>query len=67
MVSYIDAMVMGNNEAEKREHVRPTYKKCKGFNVLQMIWEGYLDDSVPPPVTNSAILERVSNGWFDVC
>jgi hypothetical protein len=45
VVMYLDAMVMDNNEAEKREHVRPTYKKCKGFNALQLTWEGYLADT----------------------
>jgi hypothetical protein len=41
----VDAMVMNNDDAEKREGVNPTYKKCKGFNALQLTWEGFLADS----------------------
>ena len=49
VIMYLDAMVLDNDEAEKREHVRPTYKKCKGFNALQLTWEGYLADSILRP------------------
>lgn len=42
----VDAMVMDNDQAEKREGVKPTYKKRKGFNALQMTWDGFLVDSV---------------------
>jgi hypothetical protein len=41
----VDAMVMNNDDAQKREGVNPTYKKCKGFNALQLTWEGFLADS----------------------
>jgi len=41
----VDAMVMNNDDAEKREGVNPTYKNCKGFNALQLTWEGFLADS----------------------
>ena len=42
----LDAMVMDNDQAEKREGVKPTYKKRKGFNALQLSWDGLLVDSV---------------------
>lgn len=41
----LDAMVMDNDQAEKREGVKPTYKKRKGFNALQLTWDGFLVDS----------------------
>lgn len=41
-----DAMVMNNDDAEQREGVNPTYKKCKGFNALQLTWDGFLADSI---------------------
>jgi hypothetical protein len=34
----VDTMVMDNDEALKRHGVRPTYKKVKGFQPLQMTW-----------------------------
>ena len=46
---YLDAMVMDNDDAKKREEVHPTYKKCKGFNGLQITWEGYLADTILRP------------------
>ncbi len=49
VIMYLDAMVLDNDEAEKRENVRATYKKCKGFNALQLTWEGYLADSILRP------------------
>jgi hypothetical protein len=42
----IDTMVMDNDEALKREGVQPTYKKVKGFQPLQMIWNGKIVDAV---------------------
>jgi len=42
----IDAMLMDNDEAAKREGVNPTYKKFKGFSTLQMTWEGRLIDTI---------------------
>ena len=49
VVLYLDAMVMDNDDAKKREEVHPTYKKCKGFNGLQITWEGYLADTILRP------------------
>ena len=42
----LDTMVMDNDEAPKRHGVEPTYKKVKGFQPLQMTWEGLIIDAV---------------------
>lgn len=42
----LDPMVMDNDQAEKREGVKPTYKKRKGFNALQLTHEGFLVDTI---------------------
>jgi hypothetical protein len=42
----LDAMVMDNDQAEKREGANPTYKKRKGFNALQLTWDGFLVDTI---------------------
>lgn len=42
----LDTMVMDNDEALKREGCDPTYKKVKGFQPLQMIWEGKIVDAI---------------------
>ena len=42
----IDTMVMDNDEAQKRHGVEPTYKKKKGFQPLQMIWNSMIVDAV---------------------
>ena len=42
----IDTMVMDNDEAQKRHGVQPTYKKKKGFQPLQMIWNRMIVDAV---------------------
>ena len=42
----IDTMVMDNNEAVKRQGVEPTYKKVKGFQPLQVIWDGKIVDAL---------------------
>ena len=42
----IDTMVMNNNEAQKREGSKVTYKKVKGFQPLNLIWENKIVDSV---------------------
>ena len=42
----IDTMVMDNNSAKIREGVSPTYKRVKGFQPLQVYWNGYLIDAV---------------------
>jgi hypothetical protein len=43
---YIDAMVMDNDDAEKRQGVQPTYKKKKGFQPLHIIWNGKIVDAI---------------------
>lgn len=42
----LDTMVMDNDEAQKRHGVEPTYKKKKGFQPLQMIWNRKIVDAV---------------------
>ncbi len=42
----LDTMVMNNDEAPKRHGVRPTYKKVKGFQPLQMSWGRFIIDAV---------------------
>ncbi len=42
----IDTMVMNNDEAVKRHGVSPTYKKVKGFQPLQVIWDGKIVDAI---------------------
>lgn len=42
----INTMVMENDEARVRHGVRPTYKKVRGFQPLQMNWEGFVVDAV---------------------
>jgi hypothetical protein len=42
----LDTMVMSNDEAVKREGCDPTYKKVKGFQPLQLIWEGKIVDAI---------------------
>ena len=42
----VDTMVMNNDDAAGREGVQPTYKKVKGFQPLQLIWEGKIVDAV---------------------
>jgi hypothetical protein len=42
----LDTMVMDNDEALKREGCDPTYKKVKGFQPLQLIWEGKIVDAI---------------------
>jgi hypothetical protein len=43
---FIDTMVMNNNDADKRHGVQPTYKKVKGFQPLQIIWNGKIVDAI---------------------
>lgn len=43
---FIDTMVMDNDEAEKRQGVQPTYKKVKGFQPLQITWNGMAADGI---------------------
>ena len=42
----IDTMVMDNDDALKRHGVKPTYKKVKGFQPLQMNWGRFIVDAV---------------------
>lgn len=42
----LDTMVMDNNEADKREGVKPTYKKEKGFQPLQLTWARFIIDAI---------------------
>jgi len=42
----LDTMVMDNDDALKREGCDPTYKKVKGFQPLQLIWEGKIVDAI---------------------
>jgi hypothetical protein len=42
----LDTMVMDNDEAEKRHGVKPTYKKVKGFQPLQMTWGRFIIDAI---------------------
>jgi len=42
----IDTMVMDNDGAKRRHGVKPTYKKKKGFQPLQMNWGGLFVDAV---------------------
>lgn len=42
----IDTMVMDNDDAQCRHGVKPTYKKKKGFQPLQMNWGRYFVDAV---------------------
>jgi len=42
----IDTMVMDNDSAKIRQGVSPTYKRVKGFQPLQVYWNGYLIDAV---------------------
>jgi hypothetical protein len=42
----IDTMVMDNDDAKCRQGVKPTYKKKKGFQPLQMNWRRLIVDAV---------------------
>ena len=42
----LDTMVMDNDEAEKRHGVKPTYKKEKGFQPIQMTWGRFIIDAI---------------------
>ncbi len=42
----LDTMVMDNDQAHKRQGVKPTYKKVQGFQPLQMTWGRYVIDAV---------------------
>ena len=42
----LDTMVMDNDEAVKRHGVKPTYKKVKGFQPLQLTWGRFIIDAI---------------------
>jgi hypothetical protein len=42
----LDTMVMDNDDGLKREGCDPTYKKVKGFQPLQLIWNGKIVDAI---------------------
>ena len=42
----LDTMVMNNDEALKRHGVKPTYKKVKGFQPLQLTWGRFIIDAI---------------------
>lgn len=44
IILYIDTMVLDNDDALKREGVKPTYKPVKGFQPLQIHWKNYMVD-----------------------
>jgi hypothetical protein len=46
MIIGLDTMVMANDEAEKRHGVKPTYKKEKGFQPIQMTWDRFIIDAI---------------------
>lgn len=43
---HLDTMVMDNDDADCREGVKPTYKKVKGFQPLQLSWDSFIVDAV---------------------
>ena len=42
---FLDTMVPDNDDAEQWEGVQPTYKKVKGFQPFQLIWNGQIIDA----------------------
>lgn len=46
IVCGLDTMVMDNDEAQKRHGVKPTYKKVKGFQPLQITWDRFVVDAL---------------------
>jgi len=42
----LDTMVMDNDDALKRHGVKPTYKKRKGFQPLQLNWGSFIIDAL---------------------
>ena len=42
----LDTMVMDNDEADKRHGVKPTYKKVKSFQPLQLTWGRFIIDAI---------------------
>jgi hypothetical protein len=46
LVLNLDAMVMNNNDAAKREGVEFTYKKINGYTPIQMTWGRFIIDAI---------------------
>lgn len=46
LIWMLDTMVMDNDTARKREGVKVTYKKKKGFQPLHLIWNGKIIDAL---------------------
>lgn len=42
---FLDTMVLDNDDARCRQGNEPTYKKVKGFQPLQLIWDGLVVDA----------------------
>ncbi len=42
---FLDTMVLDNDDARVRQGNQPTYKKVKGFQPLQLIWDGQIVDA----------------------
>lgn len=42
---FLDTMVLDNDDALARQGCQPTYKKVKGFQPLQLIWNGMIIDA----------------------
>ena len=42
---FLDTMVLDNDDAHFRQGCEPTYKKVKGFQPLQLIWDGMIIDA----------------------
>ena len=42
---FLDTMVLDNDDAVCRQGVQPTYKKVKGYQPLQLIWNGQVVDA----------------------
>lgn len=42
---FLDTMVMDNDDAHARQGCQPTYKQVKGFQPLQLIWNGWVVDA----------------------
>lgn len=42
---FLDTMVLDNDDARVRQGSQPTYKKVKGFQPLNLIWDGQIIDT----------------------
>ena len=42
----LDTMPMNNDDARKREGVKPTYKKEKGFQPINLTWSRFIIDTI---------------------